>query len=120
MIGTFTRNTAPHQKCSSRKPDATGPMAAPPPAMPAQTAMALGRSVAGKTLVRIDRVEGITKAAARPMRARATMTSVEEPAKAASTVPTRKRTRPACRVPLRPNRSPMVPAVNSIPANTRA
>ena len=51
-----------------------GPMAAPAPEMPAQMAMALGRSWAGKTLVRIDRVDGMTKAAATPMTARAAMT----------------------------------------------
>ena len=85
MTGTLTRNTEPHQKCSSRKPEATGPMAAPPPAMPAQTAMALGRSSGGKTLVRMDSVAGMTKAAARPITARAPMTSVEESPMAAST-----------------------------------
>ena len=73
MTGTFTRNTDPHQKCSSNQPDAMGPMAAPPPEMPAQMAMALGRSWAGKTLVRMDRVEGITNAAATPITARAVM-----------------------------------------------
>ena len=41
--------------------------------MPLQTAMALGRSEAGKTLVRIDSVEGMIIAPARPMTARAPM-----------------------------------------------
>ena len=119
MTGTLTRNTEPHQKCSSRKPEATGPMAAPPPAMPAQTAMALGRSSGGNTLVRMESVAGMTKAAASPITARAPITAVEESAVAASSVPNRNRTSPACSAPLRPNRSPRVPAVKSIPANTR-
>jgi len=41
------------------KPLRIMPTAAPPPAMPAHTAMALDRSEAGKTLVRIDSVEGM-------------------------------------------------------------
>ena len=45
-IGTFTRKTEPHQKCSSRNPPATGPRAMPRPAMPAQMAMAWARSPA--------------------------------------------------------------------------
>ena len=73
MIGTLTRNTEPHEKCSSRKPLATGPTAAPPPEMPAHTAIALPRSCGGNTLVRIDSVAGMTNAAPRPMTARPTM-----------------------------------------------
>ena len=41
MIGTLTKNTAPQEKCSRRKPLAIGPRAAPAPEMPAQMAMAL-------------------------------------------------------------------------------
>ena len=48
MTGTLTRKTEPHQKCSSSQPDAMGPMAAPPPEMPAQMPMALGRSCGGE------------------------------------------------------------------------
>ena len=70
--------------------------------------------------MRIDSVEGMTKAAPRPMTARATMTVSDELPKLATSVPTRKRSRPPWSVPLRPKRSPMVPAVNSIPANTSA
>ena len=39
------RKTEPHQKCSSRKPLSTGPMAAPAPEKPAQMAMARARSL---------------------------------------------------------------------------
>ena len=42
-------------------------MATPAPDMPAQMAMAWVRSWAGKTLVRIDSVDGMTNAAPRPM-----------------------------------------------------
>ena len=58
MIGRFTRNTDPYQKCSSSSPDATGPIAAPAPEMPAQMAIAFARSRAGNTLARIDSVDG--------------------------------------------------------------
>ena len=76
MIGRLTRNTEPHQKCSSSRPDATGPSAAPLPEMPAQMAIALARSRAGKTLVRIDSVDGMTNAAPMPMIARAAMSTL--------------------------------------------
>ena len=120
MIGMFTRNTQPQWKCSRMKPEAMGPRAAPPPEMPAQVAMALGRSWAGKTLVRIDSVDGITKAAATPMIARPAMTTPDVSATDATMAPTRNRSRPPWRAPLRPKRSPRVPAVKSSPAKTRA
>ena len=71
--GRLTTNTAFQEKCSRMKPLRIMPRAAPPPAMPLHTAMALGRSWAGKTLVRIDSVEGMIIAPARPMTARAPM-----------------------------------------------
>jgi len=116
--GTFTRNTEPHQKCSTRKPDTGGPSAAPPAAIPAHTAIALARSSAGNTLARIDSVEGITKAPAKPMTARAAITWPAVSLNSAITAPTRNRARPPCSASLRPKRSPSVPAVKSIPANT--
>ena len=54
------------------------------------------------TLLMIDRVEGITKAAPTPMIARARMTAEEEPLAAAKIEPARKTSRPICRAPLRP------------------
>ena len=92
ISGRFTRNTEPHQKCSSSQPPATGPMAAPAPASPAQTAMARARSCGGKTLVRIDRVAGITSAAPTPMIPRVTISWPAESAMAAR--PTRRRRSP--------------------------
>ena len=52
------------------------------------------------------------------MTARAPITMVEVVLTAASVVPIRNITSPSCSAPLRPNRSPSVPAVKSMPANT--
>ena len=71
-IGTFTMNTDPHQKWSSRKPPVTGPSATAMPATPDQSPMASARSRASvNTLVRIDSVAGMISAAPMPMTARA-------------------------------------------------
>ena len=117
--GTLTRNTEPHQKCSSRNPPATGPTAAPAPASPAQMAMARARSWGGKTLVRIDSVDGMIRAAPTPMSARKAVSWPEELQKAAAVDPPPKIRSPAVSAPLRPKRSPMAPAVSSSPAKTR-
>ena len=93
-----------------------GPMATPAPDTPAQMAIAWVRSWAGNTLVRIDRVDGMMNAAARPMIARAAMTSPELSEKEAKSAPAMNSTRPNCSAPFRPNRSPSVPAVKSMPA----
>ena len=59
QIGTLTRNTEPHQKCSTRSPPASGPMATPSPETPAQMPMARPRSrLSWNVLVRIDSVLG--------------------------------------------------------------
>ena len=55
------------------KPLSSGPIAAPPPLMPAHAATALARSCEGKMLVMIDRVAGMTIAAPTPMKTRARM-----------------------------------------------
>ena len=68
-----TTNSDPHQKCSSRKPEVTGPMAAPAPAIPAHTAIALGRSWAGNTEVSSDNVDGMMNAAPIPVTIRTAM-----------------------------------------------
>ena len=68
----------------------------------------------------IDRVEGMTNAAATPITPRPAITMPAVSAVAAIAAPTRNSSRPAWSAPLRPNRSPSVPAVNSRPANTRA
>src|SRR4051812_39334574 len=75
MMGTLTKNTEPHEKGSSKKPKATAPTAAPAPEMPAQKAMALPRSLAGNTFVRIDKVAGMMNAAPMPITARPMITA---------------------------------------------
>src|SRR5205085_10971325 len=70
MIGTLIRNTDPYQKCPSKKPLATGPSAPAAPVMLAQMAIALGRSLGGKTLMMIESVDGMMNAPAAPMTAR--------------------------------------------------
>src|SRR5205085_1547820 len=71
--GMFTMSTEPYQKCSSSQPLITGTMKMVDPALAAQLEIALGRSCGGKTLTRIDNVDGMTNAAAAPMRARQAM-----------------------------------------------
>ena len=57
-------------------------------------AMALARSCGGKTLVRIDSVDGMTKAAPRPITARPRMTPSAVSRKAATRQPARKTSEP--------------------------
>ena len=118
MIGRLTRNTDPHQKRSSSRPEASGPSAAPLPEMPAQMAIAFACSRRGKTLVRIDSVDGITNAAPTPITARATISIAGSSAKAPKAEPAANTTSPAWSAPLRPKRSPSAAARNSNPANT--
>jgi len=118
--GTLTRKTEPHQKCSSSQPPVTGPMATPRPETPAQMPMALARSAGSvKTLVRIDRVAGMISAPPIPMNARAPMSALAEPLKAARTEPLPKMASPTARARRRPNLSPRAPAVSRRLANTR-
>jgi hypothetical protein len=43
IAGVLIRNTEPHQKCSSRIPDRTGPIATPPVSTADQIAIAVPR-----------------------------------------------------------------------------
>src|SRR6185312_10851431 len=117
--GTFTRKTEPHQKCSSRKPPVSGPSATPRPDTPAQIPIARGRSSGGKTLVRIDNVDGMMNAPPSPMIPRITMSCVGDPTNAEIADPEPKTSNPTISAPRRPNLSPMVPAVSNRLANTR-
>src|SRR6476661_8234287 len=72
-IGMLTRNTEPYQKRPSNQPLATGPIAPAAPVTDAQMAIAFVRSCGGKTLTRIDRVEGMISAAPTPIAARQPM-----------------------------------------------
>jgi hypothetical protein len=119
-MGTLTRNTEPHQKCSSSQPLLTMPMAAPEPAKAAQMAMARGRSAGRNTAARIDSVPGISRAAPRPWVARTAMRAAGSSTSVAASDMDPKIASPHSRAPFRPKRSPIAPAVISIPANTNA
>ncbi len=79
--------------------------------------MALARSLAGNTAVRIDSVAGITNAAPTPITARAAISVAESPDTAAHADPAAKMTRPASRALRRPNLSPSAPPMISNAAN---
>ena len=103
MIGMFTRNTEPHQKCSSSQPPVTGPRATARPVVADQMPMALARSVGSvNTLDRIARVAGNTSAAPMPIAARAAISPSAVPANAAQIDVAPKSRSPICMAPLRP------------------
>ncbi len=112
------RKIEPYQKCSRRNPLHTGPIAPAAPVKLAQIAMAFVRSPGGNTLIKIDKVDGMMNAAARPMSARQAISSPMEVDCDARVQPIRNSSRPSCSAPLRPNRSPSAPVVNNRPANT--
>ncbi len=86
-IGRLTRNMLFQLKCSSSQPPVIGPTAMPMPETAAQAAIALGRSCAGKMLVRIDSVVGMIPAAPRPISAREAISASAVSDKAASSEP---------------------------------
>ncbi len=117
--GTLTMNTEPHQKCSSSQPPVTGPSATLSPAVAAQIEIAVARS-AGRvnTLTRIASVAGKMRAAPTPISARAPISASASPANAPSALKAPNHAMPMSRTPLRPRRSPKLPAASSKPANT--
>jgi hypothetical protein len=120
ITGTLTRKTEPHQKCSSSQPPVTGPMAMAMPAVADQMAMAWARSFGTvKTLVMIERVAGMTRAAPTPIRARVAISWPALPANALAVEAPAMMRRPRARAPRLPKRSPRAPMVSSRPANTR-
>ena len=119
-IGTLTRKIDPYQKCSSSAPPTIGPNATAMPDVAPQMPRAFCRSDgSGKTLVRMARLAGKTKAAATPISARVEISVPVVCDHAAAAEKRPKKTRPICMVPLRPKRSPMPPPANSSPANAR-
>ena len=100
--GTMTMKADPHQKCSSSAPDTMGPMAPPAPAKPAQVAMARGRSWGGNTVVTMERVAGMTKAAPMPWMPRPRMTIAGVVASPPTTAPTAKMASPPSSAVRRP------------------
>ena len=93
-------------------------MAAPAPEKPAQMAMARARSPGGKTLAKIDRVAGMTKAAPTPISARVAISWLALWAKVDSSEAKPTVARPSCSAPLRPKRSPSAPDGRSRQAKT--
>jgi hypothetical protein len=118
MIGRLIRKIEPYQKWPSSQPLATGPIAPAAPVVAAQIAIAFARSRAGKTLTRIESVDGMMNAAPAPMSARHAMSCHIAVDWDAAAAPTKNVTRPNCSAPLRPNRSPIAPVENSSPAKT--
>ncbi len=119
ITGTFTRNTKPQKKCSSRKPPVTGPSATARPLVAAQIEMAVARSRAsGKPFTRIASVAGKINAAPIPMAALQAISWLGVVAIAARIEVAPNAAMPIISVPLRPERSPMLPAAISRPANT--
>ena len=117
--GTLIQNTDDHEKLRINAPPTIGPSAMPAPLAAVHAAIALARSRGSpNTLTRIDSVVGMSSAPPRPMTQRPAMSAVVEPAVAATTEPARNVARPASSACRRPNRSPMLPAVSSSPANT--
>src|SRR5260370_39416691 len=113
--GTLMRNTEPHQKWARSRPLAIGPRAPAAPVTLAQMAMAFGRSCGGKTLMRIDRVEGMMRAAPAPITALQAMSCHMTWEADASPAPARNRTNPSWRAPLRPQRAPLEPLAERQP-----
>ncbi len=120
-MGMLMRNTEPHQKCSNKKPPATGPNATAIPDTADHKPMAFARSMGSMNrLVMIARVAGKTSAAPMPIAPRQKISDPLVFANAAAALHAAKRTKPICSVRLRPYRSPMPPPANNNPANTSA
>ncbi len=93
-------------------------MTTPRPDTPAQMPMARARSLPWNVFVRIDSVLGKMNAPPMPIKPRATISMCADVERDASAENVPNRTRPAVKMPLRPNRSPSEPAVSSRQANT--
>jgi hypothetical protein len=117
-IGTLMRKTAVQSNCSRRPPPAAGPMPTPMPATAAQMPIAFGRSSAGKTLVRIERVVGMISAPPIPISARVAISMLADSANADASEALPKISSPATSAPRRLKRSPRAPMVRRSPAKT--
>ena len=94
-------------------------MATPRPDTPAHRAMARARSVGSvNTLARIDRVAGMTKAAPRPWTARMPMSGPGESTSEQPSEPGAEDQQADHEAPLRPRRSPVLPAMSRKLAKT--
>ena len=82
--GSVSRKTEPHQKCSSRKPESSGPSEAIAPPRPDQSAIDFVRPGPDQSAVISASVVGYAMPAARPPPRRATKSTVSVGAQAAS------------------------------------
>ena len=113
-------NTEPHQKCSSRKPPVTGPSATAMPATPDH------RSDGERALARVGEDVGEDRQRRRHDERGADAHDRPRPDQRADAAgergraptPHRRSRARSVSAPLRPNRSPRLPAVSSRPANT--
>jgi hypothetical protein len=117
-IGRLTRNTRLQSPCSTSQPPVTGPMTMPRPLTAAQIPIALPRSCAGNTAVRMESVDGMMNAPPMPISARVRISMSDEPASAERADPSPNTTKPKVSAFLRPNRSPSAPAVSRAAAKT--
>ncbi len=118
IAGTPSRNTDPHQKCSSSAPPTSGPTAAPDMKHTIHTLMATARCRGSRNMLPISAiVEGVIVAPATPSSARAAI-SIPGPVEyAASTEAAPNAAAPISSRRRRPMRSPRVPIVMSSPAS---
>ena len=117
ITGRASRNTEPHQKCSSATPPSTGPIALPAEKLPIQTPIATERCLGSWNMWKIsDSVDGASVAPAMPSSARLTISISALVENAASSETTPKAAAPTNSSRRRPIRSPSVPMVISEPA----
>jgi hypothetical protein len=114
----LSRNTEPHQKCTSNTPPTSGPIAVPVIKLVIQAEIATVRCCASRNMLRInERVDGISVAPAMPSSARAaiSISGVEE--NAANPEARAKAAAPTSNSRRRPIRSPSVPIVSRNPGD---
>ncbi len=118
MTGTATRKTEPHQKCSSKAPPTSGPMAAPRLKLAIHTPIANVRCLSSANMPRrSESVEGASVAPAIPSNALAAISIGALDEKAASSDAAPNATAPMSSRRRRPMRSPRLPMVRSKPAS---
>jgi hypothetical protein len=117
--GTLTQKTADHEKCSTRNPPSSGPIARPRPEIPAQMPMAWGSCFRGNADTMIESESGFRSAPPTPCTARAPMSCVSLCASAHAAEASVKIARPTRKMRFRPKRSPSFPPSRIRVANTR-
>ena len=117
--GMLMKKIACQEKCAIRTPPSTGLPTRPTMATEVQAAIALGRSVSSKTVIMIDRVDGMISAPPMPIAIRTAIIWAGSAANVAASDAAPNSTSPMIMTLRRPNRSPRLPEVSSSPANTR-